>query len=162
MNDETSTPAGDEGDAGSGRRFALQKIYLRDASFESPAAPEIFKGKWQPELNVNISNRARQVDGPTYEVVLKLTVEARQQDKVAFITEVEQSGLFHIEGFEAEEASRLLGIICPDNLFPFAREEINALVSKGGFPQLLLQPINFEQLYRRQQQQQESQVQGNA
>ena len=151
-----------QGEATTGRRFALQKIYLRDVSFESPAAPDIFKGKWQPELNVNISNRARQVEGPVYEVVLKLTVEARQQDHVAFIAEVEQAGLFQLEGFEADEASRLLGIICPDNLFPFAREEINALVSKGGFPQLLLQPINFEQLYRRQQQQQEGQAQGHA
>lgn len=144
------------------RRFQLQKIYLRDVSFESPEAPAVFRGKWQPEVNVNITNRTRRIQDFSYEVVLKLTVEARQEGKTAFLAELEQAGLFHIEGFGEEEADRILGIICPDNLFPFAREEINNLVSKGGFPQLLLQPINFEQLYRHQQSRQHATTHGNA
>lgn len=152
----------DKQDKDTERRFQLQKIYLRDVSFESPAAPDVFRGKWQPEVNVNITNRTRRIEDYSYEVLLKLSVEAKQQDKTAFLVEIEQAGLFHIEGFGEEEADRILGIICPDNLFPFAREEINNLVSKGGFPQLLLQPINFEQLYRHQQAKRQTTTHGNA
>lgn len=137
------TPAG-------ARRFQLQKMYLRDVSFESPLAPEVFRGQWNPNLTVNLASKARQVEGLLHEVVLSLTVEAKQDGKVAFLVELEQAGLFHIEGFSREELGRILGIVCPDNLFPFAREEVASLTSKGGFPQVLLQPINFEQLYRQQ------------
>lgn len=133
-----------------GRRFQLQKIYLRDVSFESPQAPGVFRGQWNPNLTVNLASKARQIEGALHEVVLSLNVEAKQDDKVAFLVELEQAGLFHIEGFSREELGRILGIVCPDNLFPFAREEVANLTSKGGFPQVLLQPINFEQLYRQQ------------
>ena len=146
---ETSTP----------RRFLLQKIYLRDVSFESPAGPGIFKGKWQPELKINLASKARLVEGATHEVVLSLSVEAKQGEQIAFLIELEQAGLFHIEGFNAEEQSRIIGVVCPDNLFPFAREEVASLSIRGGFPQVLLQPINFEQLYRQQMAQP---TQGNA
>lgn len=130
------------------RAFGLQRVYLKDASFESPLAPAVFQGEWKPALNVNIATRARLLEDDLHEVVLTVTVEARQDDKVAFLVELQQAGIFVISGFSAEEKQHIAGILCPQNLFPFAREEIANLTMKGGFPQILLQPINFERIYQ--------------
>ncbi len=130
------------------RAFGLQRVYLKDASFESPLAPEVFRGEWKPALNVNIATRARALEDDLHEVVLTVTVEAKQDDKVAFLVELQQAGIFVISGFSAEERQQIAGILCPQNLFPFAREAIANLTLKGGFPQILLQPINFERIYQ--------------
>lgn len=135
-------------DKNKGRAFGLQRVYLKDASFESPLAPAVFKGEWKPSLNVNIATRARLLEGDLHEVVLTVTVEAKQDDKVAFLVELQQAGIFVISGFSVEEQQQIAGILCPQNLFPFAREEIANLTMKGGFPQILLQPINFERIYQ--------------
>ncbi|HEX7047121.1 MAG TPA: protein-export chaperone SecB [Gammaproteobacteria bacterium] len=131
-----------------GRSFGLQRIYLKDVSFESPLAPAVFQGEWKPTLNVNIGTRARALEGDLHEIVLTVTVEAKQDDKVAFLVELQQAGIFLISGFSAEERQQVAAILCPQNLFPFAREEIASLTVKGGFPQILLQPINFERIYQ--------------
>lgn len=149
MNDTKREDMKSEGkQAGGERSFGLQRIYLKDVSFESPMAPMVFQGEWKPSLNVNIATRARQLEGDLHEVVLTVTVEAKQDDKIAFLVELQQAGIFLIAGFSTEEKQQIAGILCPQNLFPFAREEIANLTLKGGFPQILLQPINFERIYQ--------------
>ena len=131
----------------SNKQLALQKIYIKDLSFESPRAPEIFSSNTSPQTRLNIKSSANKVATDTQEVVLALTVEAIDEDKALFIVEIEQAGLFQIKGYTDEEMHMLIGSYCPGALYPFAREAISDVISRGGFPQLLLQPINFDALY---------------
>jgi len=143
------------------QQFAIQKIYLKDVSFESPNAPIIFtEGQFQPEINVQINTEAQTVNEDLHEVTLTVTVTAKQNDKTAFLVEVKQSGIFQISGFEQEQMGGMLGAYCPEALFPFARETIADLVAKGGFPQVLLAPVNFNAMYMQHQQQQQAQQSG--
>jgi len=136
------------------QQFAIQKIYIKDVSLESPNSPAIFQeGQWQPEVNVQINTVAKSAADNLHEVVLTITVTAKQNGKTAFLVEVKQAGLFLLSGFPAEQLGGMLGAYCPEVLFPFAREAISELVSKGGFPQLLLAPVNFNALYTQHQQQ---------
>ena len=136
------------------QQFAIQKLYLKDASLESPGAPAIFQeGQWQPEINVQINTEAKPVSENLHEVVLTITVTAKQKSSTAFLIEVKQAGLFTLSGFPQEQLGGMLGAYCPEVLFPFAREAICDLVGKGGFPQLLLAPVNFNALYMQHQQQ---------
>src|SRR5690606_33525637 len=136
------------------RAYGLQRVYLKDVSFESPRSPDIFQSEWRPAVSVNIGMRSRALGNDLHEVVLVLNVEAKQDDNVAMLIEVQQAGLFTIVGFSEQERHQILGILCPQNLFPFAREEVVSLSTKGGFPQLVLQPVNFERLYQQSLQQQ--------
>lgn len=141
------------------QQFAIQKIYLKDASLESPNAPSIFQeGQWQPEVNVQINTAAKTMAENQHEVVLTITVTAKQSGKTAFLVEVKQAGIFLLAGFPKEQLGGMLGAYCPETLFPFAREAISELVAKGGFPQLLLAPVNFNALYMQHQQQQAQQA----
>ena len=145
------------------QQFAIQKIYLKDVSFESPNAPTIFtEGQFQPEINVQINTEAKTVNEGLHEVTLTVTVTAKQDDKTAFLAEVKQSGLFQMSGFEQDQMGGMLAAYCPEALFPFARETIADLVAKGGFPQVLLAPVNFNALYMQRQQQQAQQTGGAA
>ena len=136
------------------QQFTIQKIYLKDVSFESPNSPQAFLGgDWQPQINVQINSSNQKVADDTYEVVLDITVTAQQEDKTAFLAEIKQAGIFTIAGFTDENLGGMVGAFCPETLFPFAREAITELVSKGGFPQLLLAPVNFNALYAQQMQQ---------
>ena len=137
------------------RSYGLQRMYVKDVSFEAPNTPEVFEGEWNPTMNMNIGTRARAVAENFFEVVLTVTIEARQEDKVAFLVELQQAGVFQVAGFNEQERAQILAIVCPQNLFPFAREAVANLTSKGGFPPLLLQPINFERLYQQKAQQQQ-------
>jgi len=140
------------------QQFSIQKIYLKDVSFESPNAPVVFTdGEFQPEINVQINTEAKTVSEGLHEVTLTVTVTAKQNDKTAFLAEVKQSGLFQMTGFEQEQMGGMLGAYCPEALFPFARETIADLVAKGGFPQVLLAPVNFNAMYMQHQQQQAQQ-----
>jgi preprotein translocase subunit SecB len=139
--------------------FVIQKIYIKDSSFESPKAPQIFTEKWQPEINLQINSSFKSVSAGTYEVVLNLTVTAKQGERTAFLAEIQQAGLFTVKGFDSKEFTHLMGSYCPNILFPFARETIAAMVNRGGFPQLLIAPINFEALYAQHVAQQEKQPQ---
>jgi len=137
------------------QQFAIQKIYLKDVSFESPNAPTVFtEGEFQPEINVQINTEAKTVSEGLHEVTLTVTVTAKQNDKTAFLAEVKQAGLFQMSGFEQEQLGGMIGAYCPEALFPFARETIADLVAKGGFPQVLLAPVNFNAMYMQHQQQQ--------
>lgn len=125
-------------------QVGLQKVYVKDCSFESPNSPAIFKGAWKPELSMNIATRNVDLDGDSTEVVLELSVEAKHEDTVAFLVEVQQAGIFLLKDFPADDRARMLASYCPAQLYPYAREVVSDLVGKGGFPVLHLQPISFE------------------
>ena len=130
------------------QQVTIHNIYLKDASFESPSAPGVFQQTAQPKIQVNVGVNTEQVGQDAYDVVLTITVTAKfDDDKTAFLTEVLQGGIFGLKGFSDSELGAMLGIYCPNMLFPYARETIASLVSKGGFPQLVLQPMNFEAIY---------------
>jgi preprotein translocase subunit SecB len=139
------------------QQFSIQKIYVKDASFESPNAPTVFAdGAWAPEVNLQINTTHNSVGNNAFEVNLKITVTAKQNTKTAFLVEITQSGIFGMAGFPQEQLAGMLGAFCPETLFPFAREVISDLVVKGGFPQLLLAPVNFNALYTQHLQQQQA------
>lgn len=140
------------------QQFAMQRIYTKDLSFESPATPDIFRKQWQPSVNVDLNTRSNKVDEDgNYEVVLTVTITAKMDDETAFLVEVQQAGVFLIAGFEGENLRRLLGTAAPNILFPYARENIDSLCVKGGFPALMLAPVNFEALYQQAVQQAQQQ-----
>lgn len=129
-------------------QFALQRVYLKDASFEVPGAPKVFLQQWAPEVAIDLASTAETLeDGNHVEVTLSLTVTARNEGQTAFLVEVKQAGIFQAIGFDDAALGPLLGAYCPNVLFPYAREAISDLVGKGSFPQLLLQPINFDAVY---------------
>jgi preprotein translocase subunit SecB len=128
-------------------RFAVQRIFVKDSSFEAPDAPECFRRPYNPQINFNINSRSRKLDENFYEVVLRLTADVKQDDKTLFLVEVQQGGVFEIAGLEGERMEQVLMITCPGILFPYGREAIDALVIKGSFPALMLAPVNFEAVY---------------
>ncbi|MDQ1362937.1 MAG: preprotein translocase subunit SecB [Pseudomonadota bacterium] len=143
----------------SAQQFAIQKIYIKDASLESPNAPAVFQdGQWQPEVNVQINTEGKSMADNLHEVTLTLTITAKQKGKTAFLVEVKQAGLFLLSGFAKEQLGGMVGAYCPEVLFPFAREAVSDLVGKAGFPQLLLAPVNFNALYMQHAQQQAQQA----
>lgn len=137
------------------RQFALRQLYVKDISYESPNVPAIFTGPGpvEPDIKLNLHSAHKPLGDDVYEVVLHLNVHATAQDKSLFLVEVQQAGLFTVSGFSLEEVKVILGTHCAATLFPYAREVISSLVGKGGFPALLLQPINFDALYAQAQQQ---------
>ncbi|MCB1869124.1 MAG: protein-export chaperone SecB [Gammaproteobacteria bacterium] len=140
------------------REFALQRIYVKDISFETPNSPTIFSEEWKPESNLNINSIVNKFADNAYEVVLTITVTTKIGDKTAFLVEIQQAGIFAVKGFADAELGHMLGAYCPNVLFPYAREVISDLVSKGSFPQLLLTPVNFEALYAQHVQEQRKQA----
>jgi preprotein translocase subunit SecB len=137
---------------GTERQFSVQRVYIKDASFESPNAPDIFRGDWRPTHDLNVSTKVNALGDELYEVVLSVTVSAKVGDKTAFIVEVQQAGIFGITGFPPEEMGPMVGAYCPNLLFPYAREAVSDLVVKGSFPQLVLQHVNFDALFAQHQQ----------
>jgi preprotein translocase subunit SecB len=136
------------------KHIGINKIYLKDFSFESPQAPAIFRsGEWKPQTNLNLRSSHNDVEGDLHEVVLTITVDAKDGDTTLFLVEIQQSGLFEIAGYGKEELSAIVGSFCPNVLFPYARESIAAVIQKGGFPEFVLQPINFDALYHQSRQQ---------
>jgi preprotein translocase subunit SecB len=129
------------------KQLLLQKIYVKDLSFESPKAPSVFMTTAAPQTQLNIRSGAQEIAPDTHEVTLTLTVEAKDKDTTLFLIEIAQAGIFTIQGYSDEERSMITGSFCPNTLYPFARETVADVVGKGGFPQLLLQPINFDMLY---------------
>jgi len=150
--------AAPEADQPQGPQFALQRIYLKDSSFESPRSPQVFQGQWAPKINFDIKTRSSKMQDDIYEVVLVLTVEAQMEEQVAFLVEVHQAGLFTAKDFEDPQLEQLLATVCPNILFPYAREAVDSMVIKGSFPALMLSPINFEAIYNQQKAQQAEQA----
>lgn len=133
--------------------FAIEKVYLRDVSYESPMAPQVFTQPFNSTLDLQVKVEPEQVGDHHWHVVLHLTATVRLGDQVAFLAEVEQAGLFAIANFADEDMAGLLNAYCPTILFPYARETIAGLSMKGGFPPLELQPLNFDALHQQQLQQ---------
>ncbi len=138
--------AGQEGQDG-GQQFALQRVYLKDLSFESPGAPDIFRKEYQPAVNVDLRTRSTSIEDDLYEVLLTITVTAKIGEDTAFLVEVQQGGIFTVRGLEGENLRRVLAVFCPNMLFPYAREVIDNTVVKGTFPALMMAQVNFEVLY---------------
>ena len=136
------------------KRLSIAKIYVKDFSFESPQAPAVFKkGEWSPQTNLNLRSSHTAVDENLHEIVLTITVDAKEGDNTIFLVELHQAGLFEVSGYGQDELGVIIGSFCPNILFPYARESIASMVQKGGFPEFVLQPINFDALYLQSQQQ---------
>lgn len=132
-----------------GPAFSIQRIYVQDLSFESPNPLEIFRSKdWQPNIHMDLHTEANKVEEGMHEVVLRVTLTAKLEEKTAFVVEVKQAGIFSMAGFEADHMHHMLGSFCPNLLFPYAREAVSNLIERGGFPHVYLQPVNFEALYQ--------------
>jgi preprotein translocase subunit SecB len=144
---------------GSGNRtFLLQQLYVKDLSFEAPNTPQIFQeSSIEPETELNIRNSHSAIGDNLYEVILHISVHAKKDEQTIFLAELDQAGLFLLNGYTPEQSNMLLGTQCPSTLFPYAREAISSLVGKGGFPPLILQPINFDALYAQAREQQSPQ-----
>lgn len=139
------TPA--QSGAASAQEFAIQKLYVKDVSFEAPSSPEVFLTEWKGETNVQLHTESHRLDDLTHEVSLTVTVTTKSNDKTAYLVEVKQAGVFTAKGFERDTLGHLLGAYCPTLLFPYVREAISSLVLKGGFPDIQLAPVNFDRLY---------------
>ena len=128
--------------------FAAQRIYLKDASYEAPNAPGIFLKEWDPQVKVEMDNSVTTIDeNGVYDVQLKVTVTAMIGEETAYIAEVVQGGIFLVTGFSDEDRKRLTGSVCPDMLYPYAREALSSLMTRGSFPAFLLSPVNFDYIY---------------
>lgn len=138
--------------------FSIEKIYVKDASLEIPHAPQIFTDRTQPQIGIELGNFAQQIEENIFEVAIKVTVTSKIAEKTVYLVEVTQAGIFQISGVPAENLELIVGITCPNILFPYARESVSDLVVRAGFQPVLLNPINFEALFAQQKQQQAEQT----
>jgi len=141
--------------------FSIEKLYVKDASLEIPNAPQIFTDRTQPQVNVELGNSAQKLEEGIFEAAIKVTVTAKVGEKVAFLVEVTQAGIFAIRNIPEENLEMILGVTCPNILFPYAREVVSDLVTRAGFAPVLLNPINFEALFMQQKQQAENAAKAN-
>lgn len=132
------------------QKFEIQKIFIKDLSFESPNSPAVFREQWKPKTDVHLAAQNNKIEDNIYEVTLHVTVTSSQDEKTAFLVDLKQTGIFVIQGFSEDQLNHLLGSYCPHTLFPFAREAVSDFVTKGGFPPLVLSPVNFDALYSQQ------------
>ena len=132
--------------AGPGAQLALQAVYLKDCSFEAPQGPRV-TNDWNPHIGLDLNTSVSVIEGDLREVLLTVTVSAKQGEQTAFLVEVKQAGAFLMQNLSNEDFRRAAGVICPGVLFPYVRSVVSSLVSQGGFPQLLLPPVNFEALF---------------
>ncbi len=135
-------------------QFTVQKVYIKDMSFETPNSPEVFKMEWKPVVDLHMSNEATPLGDNLFDVVLSVTLTVKIGEKTAYLVEINQAGIFMIKNIPGEIIGRMLATVCANILFPFAREAVSDIVTRGGFPQLLLSPVNFDALYAQQQEQQ--------
>ena len=128
--------------------FALERIYIRDLSFESPQAPDVFREPWQPQIQLDINTRTNGLGEERFEVILTVTAHAKSAaGQTLMIVEVQQAGIFRIRGLDDDRLRRILATHCPGILFPYVRESVDAAVVKGGFPPLMLAPVNFDAMF---------------
>lgn len=139
------------------QQFVVQRVFVKDLSFEAPSTPKIFQTEWQPQMSLDLNTTSSVIEPHIHEVVLTVTVTVKNKEETAFIAEVKHAGIFTIQGFSAEQEHHFLGSFCPSILYPYAREVVTDMVSRGSFPQLILAPVNFDALYAQhlQQMQQE-------
>ncbi|NOS90027.1 MAG: protein-export chaperone SecB [Methylococcaceae bacterium] len=143
------------------KQFSIQKIYTKDMSFETPNSPHIFTEQWEPSVDFNLGSHVESLDNGLYEVSLTLTITVKSGEQVAYLVEVNQAGIFALGGFTEQELGPMVGSFCPNILFPYAREAVSDLAARGGFPQLLLAPVNFDAIYAQHLQQLQQQAPGS-
>ncbi|MEW5011885.1 MAG: protein-export chaperone SecB [Cycloclasticus sp.] len=155
--ESTTAPAAPE------KQFAIQKLFIKDLSFESPNSPIAFTEKWEPTVDINLSSSANKAPQDLFEVAITVTITVKNNDKTAYLVEATQVGMFGVKGFPDQEMGPLLGSFCPSVLFPYLREVVSDVVTKGGFPPMLLNPVNFDALYAQhlQQENQENATKAN-
>lgn len=136
--------------------FAIQRIYIKDISFETPNVPQIFQKEWKPEINIELNTSSHLIVENVYEVSLRVTLTTKSNNEVAYICEVTQAGIFSVQGFSGNQLQHCLGAFCPNILFPYARETISSLVNKGTFQPINLEPVNFDALFMNYLQQQQN------
>lgn len=156
-NEENTNGANGNRGAEAGPQLSVQKIYIKDSSFEAPGAPHIFQEQGQSRVELNLGQKATQLAPNVYEIILTVTVTCKVGEKTAYLAEVQQAGIFGCAGFDPQQLDMVIGTYCPHVVFPYARQAISNMIEQGGFPAFLMQPINFEQIYadnlkRRQQQ----------
>lgn len=147
MTEQNNTPAQET-------NFAIQRIYIKDVSFETPNVPQIFTKEWKPEVNIELNTSSQVVADDVYEVSLRVTITTKTSDEIAYICEVTQAGIFSVGGFANNQLQHCLGAFCPNILFPYARETISGLVNKGTFQAINLEHVNFDALFMNYLQQQ--------
>lgn len=147
--DQAAAPAGE-----ASAQVSVQRIYLKDLSFESPQAPDIFRQDWKPNVKMDLSSKHRELGNDLHEVTLAVTVTVEQEEKAVFLIEVHQAGIFLLSGLAPDALNHVLGTFCPELLFPYVRETVDSLVVRGSFPALMLAPVNFEALFAQSQQRQ--------
>jgi preprotein translocase subunit SecB len=135
--------------------FNIEKIYLRDLSLEIPNAPQVFTERESPRVDINLHNEVKQLDAGVYEVILTATVTAKHNDKTAFLVEAAQAGIFQIRNFPQEELAAVINVTCPRALLPFAREAVASVLSRAGFPPVMLPHVGFESIYQQRLQEQQ-------
>jgi preprotein translocase subunit SecB len=149
MSDEsTSSPQGEGSEVAGQGQVLLERLYLKDASFESPRTPAVFGESWKPEFHLDVNTRTSNLGNERFEVVLSATLRAKTEGgKTAYIAEIQQAGVFQVSGLDGAARQRVLGTLCPGTLFPYVRETVDSVVVKGGFPAVHLAPVNFDALY---------------
>jgi preprotein translocase subunit SecB len=149
MTEENNQAGAEQGlqDNKAAPKFAVQRIYLKDLSFEMPLGPAVFQKQVKPEINQDISLSTTKLAEDNYEVELTITITVKDGDDTIYLIEVHQAGIFAVQGVEGAQLAQLLNTLCPSTLFPYAREAIDSVVTKGSFPALLLPPVNFEALF---------------
>src|SRR5688500_4959514 len=147
MNDQIAPGTGADNATTNAAQFTLEKIYVKDVSFEAPNAPQIFSEQGQPQLNMNLNQKVGRLNEQVFEVVLGITLTCTLGEKTVYLAEVEQAGIFGLAGFDERALDMMLGTYCPNVLFPYVRQAISDLITAGGFPPFYIQPINFEGLY---------------
>lgn len=147
--------------AGEGPQFGILRTYLKDVSFETPNSPAALSQSLKSQADLQLNSRVAELEDGLYEVVLTVNVTSKEDEKTLFLVEIQQAGLFTVKGFDGSQKDHLLGAYCPNILYPFAREAVADLVAKGGFPQLLLAPINFDALYAQNMTDMQAQIQAN-
>ena len=147
MADQNDALTGAENAAPAGAQFTVEKIYVKDVSFEVPGAPAVFNEQLQPQLQMNLQQGVQRLNDNAYEVVLGINLTCNIGEKAIYVAEVKQAGVFGLAGFDAQTLDVMLGTHCPNVLYPYARQLVSDLIQSGGFPPFFLQPINFEALY---------------
>lgn len=150
MAEQAENGAAAGADTSTGAQFAVQRLYVKDVSFESPNAPQVFTEQNQPKLQMNMSQNVTALGEDTFEVVLALTLTCAVEEKTVYLAEVKQAGVFLVNGFDDRSKDFVLGSQCPNILYPYARQVVSDLIQSGGFPPFYLQPLNFDALYNEQ------------
>lgn len=158
MSDTTEVKTAAETQEAPTPQLSMQRVFLKDISFESPRSPMVFQEEWKPEVGLELNTKSRQVGESVYEIVLQITVTVKNSGEPGYLVEIQQGGLFTISGLDDQQLHHALGAFCPATLFPYARENIDAVVVKGSFPAIMLAPINFDALYLESLQKQQAET----